>query len=71
MQWELVHLPVRLTTPEPRMQKPSNAKTTTPTQRTAAQQTPLRKRPSAPQPLDLKTLERVAGGSTDLPNKYW
>lgn len=71
MQSGLVHLAVRLTTPEPDMQKPSNAKTPSPTQRTAAQQTPLRKRPAAPQPLDLKTLERVSGGTTDLPNKYW
>ena len=53
------------------MQKPSTAKTASPTQRTSAQQTPLRKRSAAPQPLDLKTLERVAGGTTALPNKYW
>lgn len=53
------------------MQKPSTAKTLSPTQRTAAQQTPLRKSPAAPQPLDLKTLERVAGGTTELPNRYW
>lgn len=71
MESGLVHLAVRLTTPEPSMHKPSNAKTPPPTQPTAGQHAPLRKRPAAPQPLDLKTLERVAGGTTDLPNKYW
>lgn len=53
------------------MQKTSASKTAAPTKRPAAQQSPLRKAAAAPQPLDLKTLERVAGGTTELPKRTW
>lgn len=53
------------------MHQASRAKTAVKTQRTGAQPAVPRKATTAPQPIDLKTLERVAGGLLELPKKYW
>ncbi|MEO7152658.1 MAG: hypothetical protein ABIX46_13250 [Burkholderiaceae bacterium] len=52
------------------MQKTNRQKTPAATTRTATATASDRK-PAAPQPLDLRSLERVAGGFCELPKKYW
>ena len=55
------------------MQKAPRAQTVIKTSRTGAQPAAARKTttPTSPQPMDLKTLERVGGGWIELPHKYW
>ena len=57
------------------MQKAPRAQTAIKTSRTGAQPAAARKTPTttttSPQPIDLKTLERVGGGWVELPHKYW
>lgn len=55
------------------MQKMSVTKTSTSNSRGAdAKKDQAERKPSAaPQPLDMKTLERVSGGVAELPKKTW
>ena len=53
------------------MQQASRSKTTAKTPRTGPGAMAPRKPVAAPRTLDQKSLERVGGGLTELPHKYW
>ncbi len=53
------------------MQQASRTKTNVETARVGKDVSAQRKPVAAPRPLDPKTLERVSGGTTALPHKYW